>query len=103
MEVTMVERIIGINEARPRLTSIIESLTLGAEPVILTVNSEPKSVLLNYEEYCRLRKIEKDCKRLALQLALEKIRSSAGKAEITEENVLEEVRFVRNRKRGCGQ
>ncbi|OPX88189.1 MAG: hypothetical protein A4E53_02135 [Pelotomaculum sp. PtaB.Bin104] len=94
------ERIIGINDARPKLTSLIESLAGGASPVILTVNSEPKSVLLNYEEYRRLREVEKECKRLALKLAIKKARSSAKKANITEQDVLEEVQAVRNLKRG---
>jgi len=94
------ERIIGINDARPRLTSIIESLSTGAEPVILTVNSEPKSVLLNYEEYRRLRRVEKNCRRLALQLALQKIRSRSREENITEHDVLEEVQSVRKRKKG---
>lgn len=94
------ERIIGINDARPKLTSLIESLAGGAGPVIITVNSEPKSVLLNYDEYCRLRKNEKDCKRLALKLALEKIRSNARELNITDRDVLEEVQMLRNSKRG---
>lgn len=94
------ERIIGINDARPKLTSLIESLAEGANPVILTINSEPKSVLLNYNEYRRLREAEKECKRLALKLALVKIRSNAKEANITENDVLEEVRAVRNLNKG---
>lgn len=94
------ENIIGINDARPKLTSLIESLANGANPVILTVNSEPKSVLLNYEEYRRLREAEKECKRLALKLALEKARANARAVAITENDVLEEVRAVRKTKKG---
>ncbi|MCL6479790.1 MAG: type II toxin-antitoxin system Phd/YefM family antitoxin [Peptococcaceae bacterium] len=94
------ERIIGINDARPKLTSLIESLADGARPVILTINSEPKSVLLNYDEYRRLREAEKECKRLALKLALEKIRSKARELNITENDVLEEVRTVRDLNEG---
>jgi|AGTN01.1.fsa_nt_gi prevent-host-death family protein len=45
------ETIIGINEARPRLSALIDS----DRPVIITVNSEPKSVLVNYAEYLRLK------------------------------------------------
>jgi len=57
-------------------------------------------VLLNYDEYRRLRETEKECKRLALKLALEKIRYNAKEADITEQDVLEEVQVVRNLKRG---
>jgi len=94
------ERIVGINDARSKLTSLIESLADGGNPVILTINSEPKSVLLNYEEYRRLRETEKECKRLALKLTLERIRANAKEANITEREVQEEVRAVRKLKRG---
>lgn len=94
------ERIIGINDARPKLTSLIESLASGATPVIITVNSEPKSVLINYEEYCRLREAEKGYKRLTLKLAIEKARAKAKNSGLTEEDVLKEIRAVRDIKRG---
>ncbi len=93
------ERIIGINEARPKLTFLIESLADGGNPVILTVNSEPKSVLLNYEEYLRLRKVEKECKRLALKQVLERTRANARGEGIKEQDVLEEVLLARKQKR----
>jgi len=57
-------------------------------------------VLLNYEEYRRLRRVEKNCRRLALQLALQKIRSRSREENITEHDVLEEVQSVRKRKKG---
>lgn len=93
------ERIIGINEARPKLTFLIESLADGGNPVILTVNSEPKSVLLNYEEYLRLREVEKECKRLALKQVLERTRANARGEGINEQDVLEEVLIARKQKR----
>lgn len=91
------ERIIGINEARPKLSSIIEVLD---KPVIITVNSEPKSVLLRYDEYIRLSKAEKENKRLSLKLALEKTRSQASEAEFTEDDVFKEIADYRKAKRG---
>ncbi|OPX89296.1 MAG: hypothetical protein A4E53_01583 [Pelotomaculum sp. PtaB.Bin104] len=68
--------------------------------MVLTVNSEPKSVLLNYEEYKRLRQAEKECKRLSLKLALEKARANATANGITENDVLEEVRSIRKQNKG---
>ncbi|MFZ5652537.1 MAG: type II toxin-antitoxin system prevent-host-death family antitoxin [Bacillota bacterium] len=94
------ERIIGINDARPKLTHLIDSLMEGAEPVIITVNSEPKSVLISYEEYRRLQETEKEYKKLSLKLAIEKIRAKARESGLTEEDVMNEVRAVRNSKRG---
>jgi|GEM_PF-1512989 PHD/YefM family antitoxin component YafN of YafNO toxin-antitoxin module len=93
------EWITGVNDACPQFTSIIESLFTSAEPVILTVNSEPQSVLLNDEEYRCLRSVEKNYQRLALQLALPKIISSSVEENVTELDVLEEMRSVRKHKR----
>jgi prevent-host-death family protein len=94
------ERIMGINEARPKLTAIIESLADGAEPIIITVNSEPRSVLIDYEEYRRLQDSEKEYKKLSLKLALEKIRSKAGEAGLTESDVSAELKTVRSTNKG---
>jgi antitoxin YefM len=94
------EKIIGINDVRLKLTSLIDSLAGGAPPVIITVNSEPKGVMINYEEYCRLREAEKECKRLALKQAVEKIRLNTGKSGLTEEDVRLEVQAVRSLRRG---
>lgn len=97
------ERIVGINEARPKLTHLIDSLMEGAEPVIITVNSEPRSVLINYEEYRRLQEAEKEYKKLSLKLAIEKIRENSKKSGLTEDDVMNEVRAARNSKRGNNQ
>lgn len=91
------ERIIGINEARPKLSVLIENMD---KPVIITINSEPKSVLLSYDQYIRLAEAEKNTKRLALQLAVEKARCQAHGSEINEEDISKEIRAHRAAKRG---
>ena len=90
------QKIIGINEARPKLSSIIENLD---KPVIITVNSEPKSVLLRYDEYRRLSKVEDENKRLALKLVLERVRNQSKDDEISEEDISKEIAAYRSTKR----
>ena len=90
------EKIIGINEARPKLSSIVDTLD---KPIIITVNSEPKSVLLRYDEYCRLSKIEDENKRLALKLVLERVRNQAKDEEISEKDISKEIAEYRSTKR----
>lgn len=90
------EKIIGINEARPKLSSIIEALD---KPIIITVNSEPKSVLIRYDDYLRLSKVEQENKRLALKLALEKVRVREKDTCITEADISEEIVNYRKSKR----
>lgn len=92
------EKIIGINEARPKLSSIIETLD---KPIIITVNSEPKSVLIRYDEYLRLSKVEQENKRLALKLALEKVRIRGKDAGITEADISKEIVNHRKSKRAA--
>lgn len=93
------ERIVGINDARPKLTALIESLTEGAAPVIITVNSEPRSVLIDYEEYRRLQDSAKEYKKLSLKLTLEKIRGKAKESGLTEEDVTGELQAARRIKK----
>lgn len=88
------EKIIGINEARPKLSSIIETLD---KPIIITVNSEPKSVLIRYDDYLRLSKLEQENKRLALKL--EKVRILGKDAGITEADISKEIVNHRKSKR----
>ncbi len=90
------DRIIGVNEARPKLGTLIEDAESRAETVIITINSEPRGVLIGYKRFCQLSQAEKDCKKLALKLAMEKIRSRAAAAGITFEDIREEVRAVRD-------
>lgn len=91
------EKIIGINDARPKLSSIIENLS---QPIIITVNSEPKSVLIRYDEYLRLSKIEQENKRLTLKLAIEKVRGWEKDMGITEADISKEIAEYRKTRRG---
>lgn len=89
------EKIVGIDEARIMLSSIIEKLD---NPVVITVKSEPKSVLMRYDEYIRLAKAEKENKRLSLKLAVEKARGQAENTGVTQEDVSIEITNYRKGK-----
>ncbi|MGB9887230.1 MAG: type II toxin-antitoxin system Phd/YefM family antitoxin [Moorellales bacterium] len=89
------ERITGINEARPRLTQLVNSVAADKSAVIITVNSEPKAVLIDYEEYRSLTRAREENKRLALRLALADLRSRAAAAGITDQDVVEEIKAHR--------
>ncbi|KYH32769.1 type II toxin-antitoxin system Phd/YefM family antitoxin [Neomoorella mulderi] len=91
------ERIAGINEVRPKLTSFIESLK-NDSPVVITINSEPKAVLLDYEKYRFLQKTAEENKRLALKETLAKIRSRAATNGLTQADIEEEIKEYREGK-----
>lgn len=92
------ERITGINEARPKLTQLVNSVAADKAAVIITVNSEPKAVLIGYEEYRSLKQAREENKRLSIKLALADLRSRAAAAGITEEDVAAEIRAYREGK-----
>lgn len=89
------DRIVGINDLRPRLSVLLESLARGEPPIVITVNSEAKGVLLSCEEYGALRRAAEENKRLALRLAVANLRSRGAAAGISEEVVEAEVRSSR--------
>ena len=93
------EKIIGINDVRPKLTVLLESVNKGEEPVVITVNSEPRGVLISYREYCRFSKMQKENKKLALKLAIEKMRSMSETNGITETDISKEIKAVREQNR----
>lgn len=88
------ERIAGVNDVRPGLTSYIEAAKAGT-PVVITVNSEPQAVLVGYDRYRELEKAVEDNKRLALGLALADLRARATAAGVTEAEVGKEIRDLR--------
>ncbi|MEW6447359.1 MAG: type II toxin-antitoxin system Phd/YefM family antitoxin [Bacillota bacterium] len=85
------ERITGINDIRPKLSFYLNSVAQGEPPVVITVNSEPKAVLIGCDEYRALRRAEEDNKRMALKLALANLRARSATAGVTEEDVKREI------------
>ncbi|MDI6710460.1 MAG: type II toxin-antitoxin system Phd/YefM family antitoxin [Bacillota bacterium] len=90
------ERIAGINDIRPKLSHFLDSLARGEPPVVITVNSEPRAVLISCDEYLALRRAGEENKRMALKLALADLRARAADAGITETDIDEEVRAFRS-------
>ncbi|MGE5579562.1 MAG: type II toxin-antitoxin system Phd/YefM family antitoxin [Bacillota bacterium] len=84
------ERIAGINDVRPGLTSYIESAK-GGTPVVITVNSEPQAVLVGYERYRELEKASIDVKRLALAMSVADLRARAASSGLTASDVEREI------------
>ena len=84
------ERIAGINDVRPGLTSYIESAK-GGTPVVITVNSEPQAVLVGYDRYRELERASTDNKRLALALSVADLRARAASLSMTAVDVGQEI------------
>ncbi|MBE3581644.1 MAG: type II toxin-antitoxin system prevent-host-death family antitoxin [Thermoanaerobacteraceae bacterium] len=80
-----------------RSTSYIESLKDGS-PVIITINSEPKAVLMDYEKYRLLQKSAEENKRLALKAALADVRARAAMNNLTPADIEKEIKEYREGK-----
>ena len=88
------ERIAGINDVRPGLTSFIESAKNGTT-VIITVNSEPQAVLVSYDKYRELEKASADNKKLALALSVADLRARATASGLTAKDIKDEIKEYR--------
>lgn len=88
------ERIAGINDVRPGLTSYIESAK-GGTAVVITVNSEPQAVLVGYDRYREMEKAAEDNKRLALKLALADLRAQSAVSGVAAIDVQQEITSFR--------
>ncbi len=44
-------RIVGMAEARPKLTQLVEEVNQGGEPYFIVANSKVKAVLVGIEQY----------------------------------------------------
>jgi prevent-host-death family protein len=83
------EKIVGVNELRPKLTQILNQLETGEDAFIVVSNSTPKAVLLRYEDYITLKEQSKERQRLALRLAF--ITIGARAEDLTETDVEQEI------------
>lgn len=94
------ERILGINEVRPRLTRILDELEAGGEAVIITAKSQPRGVLLSFVEYRELKSLAGKIKEQWLEETLRRFRERGEAAGLTEDDVRGEIEVVRRARRG---
>ncbi|BAF58583.1 hypothetical protein PTH_0402 [Pelotomaculum thermopropionicum SI] len=92
------EKIIGVDQLRPRLGEYVDQAEKG-EVVIISSRSKPKSVLIGYSFYEELKRLAEKARQLELKAILDGMRQRGEEAGITEEDVLAEIEEVR----GCGQ
>ncbi len=90
------ENIIGINEVRINLSSLLKELAKKKEPIIITAKSKPRAVLMDYDEYRDIVRSKEKQDRLILKTAVDKARKKAKTAGLTDEDVKAEIRALRN-------
>ncbi|NYE57723.1 type II toxin-antitoxin system Phd/YefM family antitoxin [Carboxydothermus ferrireducens] len=92
------EKIIGVDQLRPRLGEYLEEIEKG-DVIVITYRSAPKGVIMSYRQYEQLKKVQEKVKMMELKTMLEEVREKAANYEISEEEVLKEIEDVRK----CGR
>lgn len=96
-EVNNMENIMGINEVRIKLSSLLKELAKKREPLIITSKSKPRAVLMDYENYKNLMRFKEEQARFTLTEAIRKAREKAKAAGLTPEDVKKEIRAIRGK------
>lgn len=91
------ENIMNVESARRILGDLINQVNENKQPVIITRRSKGKAVLLDYNEYLRLRSLVEKTKEYQLIEALERIQQAVAMDGISCEAVDEAIREVRSR------
>lgn len=51
---------ISITEARTRLNAIVDDVARDGEPVVIANHGRPRAVVISWEQYQRLRELQRD-------------------------------------------
>jgi len=94
----MAQKIIGVTDFQRRFKSVIDEVSEGRVPYIVTRGSRPEAALVPYEEYLRLQELEEKEIVFAFDRLLERMRER--NKDFTEEEVAADVRRARDEVRG---
>lgn len=95
----VLERVMGVDEVRPKLGAILEEVSKCGGAVVITSRSRPRGVLVSYQQYLSLRNMAERAKRALVREMLEAVRGRAEEAGLSEEDVAQEIRAVRRARR----
>lgn len=90
------ENIIGVNEVRIKLSSLLKELAKKREPLIIASRSKPCAVLIDYEDYRGLVRSKEEQARIVLAQIIRKVREKAKAAGLTEKDVRKEIERARS-------
>jgi len=94
----MAQKIIGVTELQRNFKAVFDEVREARVPYILTRGSRPEAVLLPYEEYLRLERLDEKEVVYRFDRLLERMR--ARNKDVSEEEVLDDARRARDEARG---
>ncbi len=92
------EKIIGVDEARAKLGTLVKEVSNYGKSVVITRRSKDQAVLIGRDEYIKLREIEAENARIKLRDAIKKIRDFIKEEGLSAEEVEEAIKAVRSLK-----
>jgi len=93
----MTQKIIGVTDLQRRFKAIIDEVREDRVPYVLTRGSRPEAVILPYDEYVRLERLDEKEVVYRFDRLLERMRER--NAAISEDEVADDVRRARNEAR----
>ncbi len=91
------ESILGVEEARRVLGALVSKVNLDRGVVVITRRAREKAVLMNYDEYTKLRELASEATGRKASDALARIRASVREAAVPESVIGEVIDEVRSR------
>lgn len=88
-------KMVAVEEARRTLGHLVQEVTGGKGPVIITRRTSARAVLLDYEEYERLRALGEQGAARRFSEALSRIHATVARSRLSPGVVKEAVRKVR--------
>jgi len=92
------EKIIGVDEARAKLGTLVKEVSNYGRSVVITRRSKDQAVLIGRDEYIKLREIEAENARIKLGDVIKKIRDFIKEEGLSAEEVEEAIKAVRSLK-----
>jgi len=97
LEVSLMEYVIGVEEARRSLGEMVARVSRGRETIVIARRAREKAVLMGYEEYQRLQGLAAQAASNKVAQALARIRDAVREAGVSPSAVEEAIREVRSR------
>jgi len=92
------EKIIGVDEARAKLGTLVKEVSNYGKSVVITRRSKNQAVLIGRDEYIKLKEIEAQNARIKLRSVIKKIKDLIKEEGLSAEEVEEAIKIVRSAK-----
>ena len=91
-------KVLGVDQARPALGSLVDEVVASGEPVMITKRAGKAAVLIGYEEFVTLKAVADGKVKARLRKALQEIRKNVRTQELGSDLVEEAIQAAKGLK-----